>query len=204
MATSHKDFSEADPFIVRKSPEETGGEFMRLELTMYPHPEKDSSGVDLPHDRWALDAPFGAVEHIHPDQEEWWKVLSGELRVEFKGEVQTLTEGDEITVPKNTPHRHFNPSTEPARVLFERRPALETAEWAESLYTLARLGKTKPDGSLRLPHLILVVDKYPETYLTSLPIPFQKSLFGILAPVVRVAGYEATHSREKIPANERI
>lgn len=198
------DLASRDPFEVRLGTGETGGEFVRFAFTLYPPPEETPPDLALPHERWAIDAPFGKVEHVHPEQSEWWKVLSGELVVTFDGEEHTLTEGDEIEIPADTPQQHYNPAREPARVLFERRPALGTEPWAETLYTLAQVGETKPDGTLRFPQLVTVVDEYPNTFLTTLPVGVQRGLFGLLAPVFRWAGYEPTHTRSEIPQQRRV
>lgn len=199
-----EDSAARDPFVVRRGTAETDGEFVRFAFTLYPPPEETPPDLGLPHERWAIDAPFGEVEHVHPEQSEWWKVLSGELFVTFDGEEHTLTAGDEIEIPADTPQQHYNPSAEPTRVLFERRPALGTEPWAETLYTLAQVGKTKPDGTLRFPRLVTVVDEYPSTLLTALPVGVQRRLFALLAPVFRRAGYEPTHERSEIPQERRV
>lgn len=196
MTEAGQDSSTADPFVVRKSTEETGGEFVRFEATLYPHPGKSASRVDLPHERWGLDNDF---EHVNPSQDERFEVLSGKLRVVFDGEERTLTDGDEVTIPANVPHRHWNPTGDPARVIWERRPANRTEEWAESVYALAQAGKTDEDGVPGLLQLAVILDEYPDdTYPTTMPVGVQKALASILAPLGRAAGYEATHSREEL------
>lgn len=182
------------PHAVLAGPAETDGEYVRFESTMYPALNTDGKATDLSHERWGLDNDF---EHVHPEQEERWEVQSGELRVAFEGTEQTLTEGEEITLPADVPHRHWNPTNEPIRVIWERHPAFETVEWAESVYALAQAGKTDEDGVPGILQSIVIFDEYSteNPYFAAVPVSVQKAAVSLLAPVGRLAGYEATHSR---------
>jgi len=139
-------------------------------------------------------------EHVHPEQEERLEVLSGELRVSLKGEEQTLTAGDEIALPSNVPHQHWNPTDEPVRVIWERRPPFRTEEWAESVYALAQAGKTDEEGVPNLLQVAVWIDAFPaETaYPTAVPVAVQKTLSSLLTPIGRFTGFEARYSRETI------
>ena len=187
--------TDRNPHVVLQGPAETDGELVRFESTMYPAPEADGNATDLSHERWGLDNDF---EHVHPEQEERWEVRSGELRVTFEGTEQTLTEGEEITLPADVPHRHWNPTDEPIRVVWERRPAFETAEWAESVYALAQAGKTDEDGVPSVLQSVVIFDEYSteNPYFATVPVSVQKVAASLLAPVGRLVGYEPTHSRE--------
>lgn len=186
------DFSAVNPHVVRKGAAETDGEFVRFESTMYP--AADAPNPDLPHERWSLDYEF---EHVHPEQAERWEVLSGELRVAVDVEARTLTEGETATLPAGVPHRHDNPTDRPIRVVWERRPAFEDAEWAESLYALAQEGAVDQEGVPGPLQLAVITDAYPDesVYSAAVPVGVQKLAFSALAAVGRLAGYEATHER---------
>ncbi len=43
--------------------------------------------------------------HVHPDEDEFFFVLKGELIIETKEETFVLKEGEGIKIPKRTPHR---------------------------------------------------------------------------------------------------
>ncbi|PSP26829.1 cupin domain-containing protein [Halobacteriales archaeon QH_2_65_14] len=189
--------SEKNPHVVRKGAEETGGEFVQFESTMYPAQDADGTGTHLPHERWGLDNDF---EHVHPEQEEWWEVRTGKLRVAFDGDERTLTEGDDITLPAGVPHRHWNPTNEPIRVVWERRPAFRTEEWAESVFALAQAGKTDDDGVPDVLQSVVILDKYSteNPYFASVSIGVQKAAASLLSPLGRLAGYRATHSRSDL------
>ncbi|PSQ04248.1 cupin domain-containing protein [Halobacteriales archaeon QS_4_69_31] len=196
MAEGTRGPTDADPFVVRTGAAESGGERVRLELTLGPAPGSDRSRDDLPHGRWLFE---GSDEHVHPEQEETIEVLTGEIRVVLAGDEHTLTEGDEMTLPRDVPHRHWNPTDRPARIVQERRPALRTDEFAETLFTLAQAGRTDDDGTPGFLQLAVIADEFPDdTYPTVAPVGVQKALFAATAPIGRLAGYEATYSREDV------
>jgi mannose-6-phosphate isomerase-like protein (cupin superfamily) len=188
--------SELNPHVVRKGAEETDGEFVRFESTMYPSPSGAGAATNLPHERWGLDNDF---EHVHPEQEERWEVRTGELGVAFDGTEQTLAEGEEITLPADVPHRHWNPTGEPIRVVWERRPAFRTEAWAETVYALAQAGKTDDDGVPGVLQSVVLLDEYSteNPYFAGVPVGIQKTAASLLAPVGRLAGYDAAHAREE-------
>ncbi|MFB6106367.1 MAG: cupin domain-containing protein [Halobacteriaceae archaeon] len=190
------DLTETDPHVVRQSAEETGGEFVRLESTLYPRSDAAASAVDLPHERWGIDSDF---EHVHPEQEERLAVVSGELRVAWAGTERTLQAGEDVVLPADVPHRHWNPTDRPARLVWERRPALQTEAWAETVYALAQAGKTDEDGFPGLLQTLVLIDAYPaQLYPTVAPVRVQRLAASALAPVGRALGLEATHTREDV------
>lgn len=201
MSEGSDTIAEMNPHVVRKGGDETDGEFVRFESTMYPESVDAPAAMALSHEPWGLDNDF---EHIHPEQTELWKVLTGELRVSIDGDEQTLTDGEEITLPSNVPHRHWNPTDKPIRVVWERRPAFQTETWAESVYALAQAGKTDEEGVPNPLQIAVWLDSFPaETaYPTVVPVRVQQRLAALLAPLGRLAGFEAEYSRDDIDAQQ--
>jgi mannose-6-phosphate isomerase-like protein (cupin superfamily) len=197
MTVEQQDVAAADPHVVRTGARETDGEFVQFESTMYPDSADSPAADELAHEPWGLDNDF---EHIHPDQDERWEVLSGELRVTIDGEEHILEEGDEISLPRDVPHQHHNPTDEPIRVVWERRPAFQTEEWAESVYALAQAGETDDEGVPGPLQIAVWIDAYSKetAYPTVVPVGVQRTLSSLLAPVGRRLGYRATYSREKL------
>ncbi|WP_435064861.1 hypothetical protein [Halobaculum sp. EA56] len=74
---------------------------------------------------------------------------------------------------------------------------MRTEEWAESVYALAQAGKTNEEGAPGLLQSAVIFDEYPDTsvYLTVAPVFVQQAVSSALAPIGRLLGYEATHSR---------
>lgn len=194
MAGRSTDVTEAEPLEITERSRETSGKFVRFETTV--HPSGSGTGADLSHRRYIVDNPD---EHVHPRQEETVEVLSGEYTVVFEGTEYRLTEGNGATIPRNTAHRHWNPTDRPVRVAHELRPPHETEALVETMYALAQAGRTDEKGMPNLLQLAVINDAYPDhAYTTALPIAVQKTLFAVLAPIGRLAGYEATYSREEV------
>lgn len=161
-----------DWIVFRQTAQDTGGELMRGELIVSP-----GGGNPL---------------HIHPLQEEHFKALSGTLGVQMGEERRSLGEGEEAVVPPGTPHRWWNEADEAARVLVELRPALNTEIFFETLYGLARDGKTDENGVPNLLQQAVTLNgiNKGEIYLARPPIPVQKASLAVLAPVGRMLGYK--------------
>jgi quercetin dioxygenase-like cupin family protein len=67
-------------------------------------------------------AGFGVPLHLHPSQEEWFWVLSGELLFEVGGERYHLTPGSSLLAPRKIPHRWKNTTESVARFLIVAQP----------------------------------------------------------------------------------
>jgi quercetin dioxygenase-like cupin family protein len=162
-----------DWIVFKETAQDASGALMRGELVVSP-----SGGNPL---------------HVHPLQEEHFKVLSGTLGVQVGDEHRSLGQGEEALVPPGTPHRWYNAAyQQEARVLVELRPALNTEVFFETLYGLARDGKTDENG---VPNLLqqavtLTGVNKGEIYLARPPIPVQKAFLAALAPVGKLLGYK--------------
>lgn len=185
-----------EPLVVRQTAEETDGEFVSFELTLYPRESATEDSPDLSHRRWSIDFP---TEHVHPAQKEHWEVLSGELAVAFGGNEDVLADGDTVTLPPGVPHRIWNPSDEPSRVVLAFYPALDAQPLTETLYVLAQLGKTNDQGHLKLLQFAVTQAAHPDhLYLTAIPVGLQKVLTKLLAPLGRRLGYKATYPLDSL------
>jgi quercetin dioxygenase-like cupin family protein len=71
-------------------------------------------------------------EHLHPRQVERFEVLDGTVRTIIDGDERRYTAGEIFEVPAGTPHQMGGEG--PARMRWEVRPALRTAEFFERLH----------------------------------------------------------------------
>jgi mannose-6-phosphate isomerase-like protein (cupin superfamily) len=94
---------------------DTGGELLELELVWTHEGER-------------------AREHVHPEMEERYEVLSGSAAFRIAGEERIAGPGEVVTVPASTAHLAWNPTTEPVRLKVEFRPALRWEEFVERLF----------------------------------------------------------------------
>lgn len=81
--------------------------------------------------------------HLHPEQEETYRVLEGTLEVFRDGHWHAVPAGESLTIPRNTVHGFRNASDAPVRFLNEHRPALAFQEHLETLDCLSRAGKIR-------------------------------------------------------------
>lgn len=196
MTTHTQPIDDTDPLVVRESSADTDGEYVRFELTLHPCGHADDSVSDLVHSRWSIDFP---TEHVHPRQEERWRVLSGALGVAYGETENVLTDGDTVTLLSGVPHRIWNPLDEPSRVVLEFHPALEAQSLTETLYVLAQNGDTNEKGQLKILQFAVTQAAHPgHLYLTTLPIGLQKLLVTVLAPIGRRVGYRATYPLDSL------
>jgi quercetin dioxygenase-like cupin family protein len=72
-------------------------------------------------------------KHHHPNQDEHFTVLEGRVRTVIAGEVRSYGEGESFDVPAGTTHQMGGEG--PARISWEVRPALRTAEFFEIAYS---------------------------------------------------------------------
>ncbi len=164
---------QGDWVVFRETARDTGGELLSAELIVSPK-------------------AAGPPAHVHPLQEERFEVLSGIIRARLGNQESSLPEGERMTVAPGTPHTWWNDGEEEARVSLELRPALNSEVGFETIYGLARDGKTDENGVPNLLQLAVIfggVNK-GELYLARPPIPVQKALFAALAPVGRLLGYK--------------
>jgi quercetin dioxygenase-like cupin family protein len=71
-------------------------------------------------------------EHFHPRQDEHFEVLEGAVRAVVDGEERRYVAGEAFDIPAGTPHQMAGDG--PARLHWEVRPALRTAEFFERAY----------------------------------------------------------------------
>ena len=138
-------------------------------------------------------APYtpGLPEHVHPNQDEYFEVLEGSIAFKVGGEVRHLSEGEDIHLPRGVPHMWWNETGEEARTRFEARPALRLETVLETFFGLARDGKTDDRGLPNVLQTAVIMNEFRDVaYLADPSLFTQKLLFGPLAPIGKLRGYE--------------
>jgi quercetin dioxygenase-like cupin family protein len=129
--------------------------------------------------------------HIHPNQENRFKILKGELSFLINGKQQIASAGDSVSIPKNVPHHFWNSGSMEAHYIQEFYPALKIDRLFETFFALARDGKLSRKGApnfFRTSVIMLAHEK--EIRLARPAWIFQKAIFSLLAPVGRLLGYK--------------
>lgn len=134
--------------------------------------------------------------HYHPNQEEEFTVLSGELSVRIDGQVRVLKQGERLHIPKNKIHSMWNNSAEKTVVNWKVQPAMDTECFLETAAGLANDGKTNGAGMPGLLQVALLANRFSAVFrLSKPPFPIQRVLFGILMPVAYLAGYRPVYKK---------
>ncbi|WP_247234224.1 cupin domain-containing protein [Telluribacter sp. SYSU D00476] len=134
--------------------------------------------------------------HYHPNQDETFIVLEGEINIRMDGQLRVLRKGDRLDVPKNKVHSMWNSTPDRAVVNWKVRPALETDHLLETLHGLANDGKTNDAGMPPLLQVAMMINKYDHVMRLAKPnYAIQKAVFAILTPLAYLLGYKPTYEK---------
>jgi mannose-6-phosphate isomerase-like protein (cupin superfamily) len=154
----------------------------------------ETNGELVQFDALVRPGGFVAAAHLHPKQEEEFRVVRGRLgfrvgRVRFQA-----GRGRTIIVPAGTPHKFWNVGDDWAHLAVEIRPALQFERLIETMFGLAADGKTNRKGMpnpLRL--AVIARHHFDDVRLPFPPAWMQRMGLALGAPVGRVLGYQATY-----------
>jgi len=163
--------------VFRETAETTGGELVSFDFFLEP------KGII-------------AEEHIHPRQEERMQVLQGTLHGRISGEPSEARAGEEYTMTPGTRHAWWNGGDEEVHLIVEFRPALQAETLFETVFGLARDGKTREGGVPNLLQLAVLLRAYPgEFYPARLPRMIRPLIVSVLAPIATLFGYRARYPK---------
>lgn len=164
-----------DRIVFRRTAAESGGELLELDL-------------------FAKPGAKGPPEHVHPNQEERFTVIAGSLRAVIRGRERQFTAGEAFVVPAGTPHTWWNDGEEEAQVRVEFRPASRMESFLETIYGLAKDGKTNREGLPNTIQLAVFAREYFDVnHLARPPLPVQRIVFTVLGSLGHLLGYRANY-----------
>jgi quercetin dioxygenase-like cupin family protein len=145
----------------RKTAVDTNGELLETEVVYAPNSPLPPS-------------------HYHPHQEEHFQVKRGEICAIVSGEKRTYRAGENFTVPRGTPHRMHNASDKEACIIWQVRPALDTEDFFEAMWTLS-------EEKRNLFSLAAIIQSFSREFRLSRP-PYlvQRLLCGLLVTLGRI------------------
>ena len=136
--------------------------------------------------------PPGSPEppaHFHPNQEEHFTILEGEMTVRMHGNLRVLQAGDTLHIPATEIHSMWNHSTVSARVQWQTRPALRTEHFMETFAGFAIDGKANQSDRPSLLQSILTIHHFScEFRLANPSSVVQAVMFALLVPFARALG----------------
>jgi mannose-6-phosphate isomerase-like protein (cupin superfamily) len=158
-------------YLVVRSNEETGGEFVEMEWTLPP-------------------GAFAPPVHRHPIQVEEYEVLEGSFEVMVDGTWSTLGTGEAVSVPVNTDHTFRTLPGQTVRVHNFHRPGGRFDEFIEEQYDFVTSSRFK---GLKHPSTAIAIAMVWREHAdllvpSSLPVRWA---FAALAPLGRLLGYRS-------------
>jgi quercetin dioxygenase-like cupin family protein len=135
-----------------------------------------------------------AAKHLHPNQEERFEVLTGQVGFQLGKEQLVAGPGERITVPAGTAHKFWNAGDEEASFRCEVRPALGFERLLSTMFALARDGKVNRKGMPNVIRLAVIANHHREDVL--LPFPpawMQRMALAMGSPFGRMLGFKATY-----------
>jgi mannose-6-phosphate isomerase-like protein (cupin superfamily) len=135
---------------------------------------------------WAQPGGGVLAEHVHPNLEERWEVLEGEVTFRVDRKPRRAGPGERLVVPAGMRHSFENTGQGIAHLVVEADPALQLRESIEDGVRLARTEKFtasgKPRGLRALIEAAALAHRYRETVILCSPPPaMQRLLFPLLA-----------------------
>ena len=163
-----------EQITIRRTSADTGGAALEWELVLAPGGRVPSS-------------------HAHPEQEEVFTVLAGQLRFRVGVRRVIANPGDTVRIPPGTVHHFANTGSRPARVAVRTSPALGMQELLE---TAAALAQDQHAAARRLPRptdlALFMRDFQREVRAPYLPAPLVRA---VLSPLARLARQRGLDSR---------
>lgn len=132
----------------------------------------------------------GTPLHIHTRTTERFECLAGVLSMVAgdPAKSMTLATGQHVDVPINTPHRFWNATDQPVRVLSTVTPGMKFEQFLRTLYALGIAGRVGPDGMPRNLLQLAVLRELSDLYFAGLPLLTQRPAFGILSVIASLTG----------------
>lgn len=129
----------------------------------------------------------GPPIHLHPEQEEFFNIIRGELEVYVKDRWRTLKAGDTVFIPKKTPHTYRSRHTEDCVFEYTLTPFRHFSEMMQSFEKLQNEGKLTGTDLKSIIYLSMSFRKYKDEVVSVSPPPF---VISAMAGIGKLMGYE--------------
>ena len=162
-----------------KTGAETNGEFLEIDCISPPSEAREP-------------------EHIHPLQQNNFKILSGECAFRIDGRDRLAKAGDMVSIAPNVKHHFWNQGHIDAHYIQEFQPALTISGFFDTFFALSRDGKLNEKGIPNFFHasIIMLAHKNDIRVITP-PWPIQYISYKLLAPIGRMMGYTSIYTSSK-------
>lgn len=131
--------------------------------------------------------------HVHPEQEERFRVLEGVMTFRLGMRKITAVAGETVVVPAGRMHKFANGGDETARVHVEVVPALDMEDLLTTTTELALEGHVMRSGMPKPLHLALFVKRFRREVRA--PFPPAWLVRALMAPLAALATARGHHAR---------
>ena len=128
-------------------------------------------------------------KHFHPEQDEHFEVLEGEVLVDLAGEERSYSAGEEFDVPRGTVHTFWNPGSGPARVRWRTSPRGRTDQWFRAIDRIQEQGRVGKDGMPSPLAFGVLLTEYRDTFRLAGPDRLLRPALALLSKIGRRRGY---------------
>jgi mannose-6-phosphate isomerase-like protein (cupin superfamily) len=133
-------------------------------------------------------------EHIHPRQDNIFRIISGSCIFSINGKEQEVGAGRTITIPPGTKHFFYNAGNTPCHYVQEFRPSFHIEDFFETFFGLSRDGKLNEKGIPNFFHGSLIMLRHKdEIRVTNPPWIIQLLTYLALAPIGYLMGYRSDY-----------
>ena len=168
------------------STEETHGESVTLEFENQPD-------------------DIGPPAHFHPDKEESFTIIKGELTIEVTGKIKVLKARESATVPRNTLHTFWNATKKPVLFTSKHKPAKQFESFIKSLYDLDYDGQVNAKGAPPLLKLMPMIQaRTGEQWMDNPPVFIQHVGIFIIGTLGRILGNKKSYVSQKRISDQKI
>jgi len=167
------------------------------ERIVFRETSRENGGRRVVFDTYVEPEGFVAAPHVHPNQEERFQVISGQLEVELGDKKVRLGPGEAVTVPRGTGHHFWNAGEQDVHFRAEIRPALQFERLLATMFGLAQDGKTNRKGLPNPLRLAVIAQAHFDTVQLPFPPVFvQRVGLSLAAPLGRLVGWRPTYEPE--------
>ena len=141
----------------------------------------------------------GPPKHIHTEFDEYFEVKNGELSVWVDGEVKKIKPGEVVHIPKGTPHKPFNETSE---IIHLKESFAMPEQFAFYLSQVYDLMDNHPSFG-KMPSMLLMLAPLHQSGFDSFlaegpPVFVQKFTAFLLTPMSRIMGYKSYYKPGEI------
>ena len=128
----------------------------------------------------------GPPLHIHFEEDEEGRVISGTLSAIVAGQHRTIEAGHSTSIPRGAPHRWWNAGREPLVLHGQARPAVDLDRYLQAVFEIINAGPVGRPPLFYLAHLAL---RHRQTQaILILPSPVQAAVFRVIVAIGMLLG----------------